>query len=83
MEVLSHRDPDSLDRLVEAVGRGRVICLIADRDLGQAGVPVRWRGVPITMPAGPGPGGAPERSGPDPRRVSLRWSRDAHHAWDP
>ncbi len=53
MEVLSHRDPDSLDRLVEAVGRGRVICLIADRDLSQAGVPVGWRGVSITMPVGP------------------------------
>ena len=53
MEVLSHTDTDSLRRLVEAVGRGRVICLIADRDLSQAGVGVSWRGVPITMPAGP------------------------------
>ena len=53
MEVLSHRDTDTLRQLIEAVGRGRVVCLIADRDLNQAGVEVSWRGVGITMPAGP------------------------------
>lgn len=53
MEVLSHRDPDVLRRLIQAVERGRVVCLIADRDLNSAGVEVSWRGVPITMPAGP------------------------------
>jgi phosphatidylinositol dimannoside acyltransferase len=53
MEVLSHRDPDTIRRLMHAVNRGRVICLIADRDLNSAGLQVRWRDVPITMPAGP------------------------------
>jgi phosphatidylinositol dimannoside acyltransferase len=38
---------------MHAVNRGRVICLIADRDLNSAGLQVRWRDVPITMPAGP------------------------------
>jgi phosphatidylinositol dimannoside acyltransferase len=53
MEVLSHTDRDGLRLLVKAVGRGRVVCLIADRDLNSAGVGVTWQGVPITMPAGP------------------------------
>ncbi len=58
MEIFSHQDPKVLLRLIEAVGRGRVVCLLADRDLRQAGVPVDWPvpgGPPvrITMPAGP------------------------------
>jgi phosphatidylinositol dimannoside acyltransferase len=53
MEVLSHRDPAAISKLVEAVRRGRVVCLLADRDLEGRGLPVEWRGQPITMPAGP------------------------------
>jgi phosphatidylinositol dimannoside acyltransferase len=53
MEVLSHRDPAAIGRLVGAVRRGRLVCLLADRDLGGRGLPVRWRDQPITMPAGP------------------------------
>jgi phosphatidylinositol dimannoside acyltransferase len=53
MEVLSHRDPAAIAKLVEAVRRGRVVCLLADRDLEGRGLPVEWRGRPITMPAGP------------------------------
>jgi phosphatidylinositol dimannoside acyltransferase len=53
MEVLSHRGTDTVPRLVEAIGRGRVICLIADRDLNQAGVLVDWRGTRVTLPVGP------------------------------
>jgi lauroyl/myristoyl acyltransferase len=53
MEVLSHRDPAAISKLVLAVRRGRVVCLLADRDLEGRGVPVQWRGQPITMPAGP------------------------------
>jgi phosphatidylinositol dimannoside acyltransferase len=53
MEILSHRDPGTIPRLIGAVRRGRVICLLADRDLGGTGLPVSWGGVPITMPAGP------------------------------
>jgi KDO2-lipid IV(A) lauroyltransferase len=53
MEVLSHRDPAAISKLVSAVRRGRLVCLLADRDLGGRGLPVRWRGQPITMPAGP------------------------------
>jgi phosphatidylinositol dimannoside acyltransferase len=53
MEVLSHRDDAALIKLIGAVRRGRLVCLVADRDLAGRGLPVRWRGHPITMPAGP------------------------------
>jgi lauroyl/myristoyl acyltransferase len=53
MEVLSHRDPAAISSLVGAIRRGRVVCLLADRDLEGRGVPVRWRGQPVRMPAGP------------------------------
>ena len=53
MQVLSHRDPAVLTTLMGAIRRGRVVSLLADRDLAGTGVPVSWRGQPITMPAGP------------------------------
>jgi lauroyl/myristoyl acyltransferase len=53
MEVLSHRDPAATSKLIHAIRQGRVVCLLADRDLVGTGVPVQWRGQPITMPAGP------------------------------
>lgn len=53
MQVLSHRDPEVLAALIGAIRRRRVVCLLADRDLAGTGVPVSWRGQPITMPAGP------------------------------
>ena len=53
MQVLSHRDPAVLTTLMGAIRRGRVVSLVADRDLAGTGVPVSWRGQPITMPAGP------------------------------
>jgi KDO2-lipid IV(A) lauroyltransferase len=53
LEVLSHRDPGALSTLAAAVRRGRLVCLVADRDLDGHGVPVRWRDRLITMPAGP------------------------------
>jgi lauroyl/myristoyl acyltransferase len=53
LQVVSHRDPDALTTLIEAIHCRRVVCLLADRDLSGTGVPVFWRGHPITMPAGP------------------------------
>ena len=53
MEVLSHRDRDAIPALAAALRRGRLVCLVADRDLDGTGVPVRWRDQPVTMPAGP------------------------------
>jgi lauroyl/myristoyl acyltransferase len=53
MEVLSHRDPSVISELVGAVRRGRLVCLLADRDLVDTGLTVRWGTATITMPAGP------------------------------
>jgi lauroyl/myristoyl acyltransferase len=53
MEVMAHRDPDVVPTLVRAVGRRRVIALLADRDLRGAGVEVDWAGQRVRMPVGP------------------------------
>ena len=53
MQVLSHRDPSVVSELIGAVRAGRLVCLLGDRDLAGSGVPVRWAGHPVTMPAGP------------------------------
>lgn len=53
MQVIGHRDPAALSELMTAVRRGRLVCLVADRDLLGSGLPVTWNGHPVTMPAGP------------------------------
>ncbi|GAA1430645.1 phosphatidylinositol mannoside acyltransferase [Microlunatus lacustris] len=53
MEVLSHRDRGAIPALAAALRRGRLVCLVADRDLDGTGVPVRWGDLPVTVPAGP------------------------------
>ncbi len=53
MRVLSHRDPAVIGELLGAVRAGRLVCLLGDRDLAGSGLPVRWAGQPVTMPAGP------------------------------
>ena len=53
LQVVSHRDPQALTTLIKAIHDRRVVCLLADRDLSGTGVPVSWRGHPITLPAGP------------------------------
>ena len=53
LQVVSHRDPEALRTLIDAIHDRRVVCLLADRDLSGTGVRVSWRGHPITVPAGP------------------------------
>lgn len=53
MEVLAHTDPSVTGRLITAIKDGRLVCLVADRDLVGSGVQVRWGTTEITMPAGP------------------------------
>ncbi len=57
MTVYSHRQRGVVSDLVRDVGAGKMVCLIADRDLDRTGVPVSWpspRGpVPVSLPAGP------------------------------
>lgn len=53
IEVLSDHDPGAIADLIAAVRGGRLVCLVADRDLLGTGLPVTWAGHPVTMPAGP------------------------------
>jgi lauroyl/myristoyl acyltransferase len=53
MQVLSHADAGTIPALVAAARAGRLVCLVADRDLAGRGIPVSWAGQPITMPGGP------------------------------
>ena len=53
MEILSHRAPAVVDTLVEHVGRGRLVCLMADRNFSGRGVEVDLAGRRVTMPVGP------------------------------
>lgn len=55
MEVLAHDDRTALTRLTNAVREGRLVCLVADRDLGGTGLPVVWgeSHAAVRMPAGP------------------------------
>jgi len=53
MQILSHRAPDLVDTLVEAVGSGRIVCLMADRNFSGRGVEVDFVGRRVRFPAGP------------------------------
>ena len=53
MEILSHRAPDVVGTLVEHVRRGRLVCLMADRNFSGRGVEVDFAGRRVTMPVGP------------------------------
>jgi len=45
--------PRAATRMVEALGEGRIICLLADRDINGDGVEVDFFGERTTMPGGP------------------------------
>jgi lauroyl/myristoyl acyltransferase len=56
MEVLAHRGGEQppFETLVQRLsGSGRVVCLLADRDLSTSGVDVEFCGGRISMAAGP------------------------------
>ena len=53
MEVFAHDDPAVVGALVKAVRRGRLVCLLSDRDLARRGLPVTFAGHRVTMPSGP------------------------------
>ncbi|WP_197429883.1 phosphatidylinositol mannoside acyltransferase [Auraticoccus cholistanensis] len=90
MEVLSHRDPQVLARLLAAVEEGRVVCLMADRLMAGRGLDVRWPlpggPRPVAMP--PGPALVARRSGAlllglacsyTGDRMRMRFSRPVEH----
>ena len=45
--------PDSTGAIRRALGRGRVVCLLADRDLSGTGIDVEFFGERTTVPGGP------------------------------
>lgn len=53
MVVLPLGDPDSLRVLVRHLRDGKLVCLLADRDLSHGGIPVSFFGEAASMPAGP------------------------------
>ncbi|MFD6358196.1 phosphatidylinositol mannoside acyltransferase [Nocardia tengchongensis] len=54
MEVLPHDGgPSVFDTLAQRLREGRIVCLVADRDLGASGVPVNFFGETTRMAAGP------------------------------
>jgi phosphatidylinositol dimannoside acyltransferase len=53
MEILPAGDPSTFPTLVERVRAGRLVPLLADRDLSRSGVEVRLCGEPARMPRGP------------------------------
>lgn len=56
-QIRPYDQPNVVATLCDDLRRGRVICLIADRDFGRRGLPVRWPtpdgGRDLTLPAGP------------------------------
>ncbi len=53
MEVLAHTATDNFGTLGERLRAGRLVCLLADRDLTGSGVEVDFFGEPARIPAGP------------------------------
>lgn len=56
-EIYPYDQPNLVARLSADVRRGRTVCLVADRDFGRRGLPVRWPTLngarELTLPAGP------------------------------
>ncbi len=56
-EIHPYDRPNLVPTLCQDVRRGRVICLVADRDFSRRGLPVRWPtpdgGRELTLPVGP------------------------------
>ena len=53
MEVLPLGSSDTLRTLVRRLREGRLVCLVADRDISGTGVPVDFFGDTASIPAGP------------------------------
>ncbi len=53
MEVLPHGDDETFRTLLRRLKEGKLVCLVADRDLSGSGVPVDFFGDRTSMPGGP------------------------------
>lgn len=57
MRVYPHNDPRVMRHLIDDVTSGRLVCLVADRDLSGSGIPIHWRSArgPVAGRIPPGP----------------------------
>jgi phosphatidylinositol dimannoside acyltransferase len=53
MEIFPHDDPRVTERLLERLAQGRLVALLADRDMSRGGIPVTLLGESTTFPRGP------------------------------
>lgn len=55
--IFNQKDDGLVAKLIDEIHRGRVVCLVADRDFSRRGVPVTWttasQEIKLTMPPGP------------------------------
>ena len=71
--------PDAGKQIIDALGRGRLVCLLCDRDLQGNGVPVEFFGERTTLPGGPAT--IALRTGVPLMPAAVPWREHARHGW--
>ena len=71
--------PDAGKQIIDALGRGHLVCLLCDRDLQGNGVPVEFFGEKTTLPGGPAT--IALRTGVPFMPAAVPWRDHARHGW--
>ncbi len=71
--------PDAGKQIIDALGRGHLVCLLCDRDLQGTGVPVEFFGEKTTLPGGPAM--IALRTGVPLMPAAVPWRDHARHGW--
>lgn len=71
--------PDAGKQIIDALGRGHLVCLLCDRDLQGNGVPVEFFGEKTTLPGGPAT--IALRTGVPLMPAAVPWRDHARHGW--
>jgi KDO2-lipid IV(A) lauroyltransferase len=71
--------PDAGKQIIDALGRGHLVCLLCDRDLQGNGVPVEFFGEKTTLPGGPAT--IALRTGVPLMPAAVPWRNHARHGW--
>jgi KDO2-lipid IV(A) lauroyltransferase len=66
-------------QIIDALGRGHLVCLLCDRDLQGNGVPVEFFGEKTTLPGGPAT--IALRTGVPLMPAAVPWRDHARHGW--
>ena len=77
MEIVT-LGPEAGGKLVTAIRRGRVVCLLSDRDIGATGTPVEFFGERTRLPSGPA--ALALRTGAPLIPAAVYWRGSARHA---